>query len=137
MFANSRSRGRVQKVFNEPTRTKQSFRDECDVNNIMYKFGAARILGHYGQFKGEYGDFLDVQDYQTSMNQIIQAQDMFMSLPSKLRARFENDPSQFLAFVSNPDNRDEMKSLGLLKPQVQVQNSEPVKDLEGIQNVPD
>lgn len=120
-----RLRPRVQIFFPTNGRTQQHFKEECNVNHIMAKYGASRLLEHYGQFKGNYGDFTNVQDYQTSMNQIIAANDMFMSLPSKIRNRFSNDPAQFLAFVSNEANRDEMKSLGLLKDKVQAQVSEP------------
>lgn len=64
------------------------------------------------------------------MNQIVQAQDMFMSLPSKIRNRFGNDPSQFLDFVSDPLNKDEMRSLGLLKDVVSKEAPEPLKSDE-------
>jgi hypothetical protein len=42
---------------------------------------------------------------------------MFMSLPAKIRSRFQNDPGAFLDFVQNPENRDEMIELGLAKAQ--------------------
>lgn len=125
------NRGRVQVFFDESDDvTQQHFASECDVNNIMARYGASRILQHFGQYKGNYGDFTDVQDYQTSMNQIVQAQDMFMSLPSKIRNRFGNDPSQFLDFVSDPLNKDEMRSLGLLKDVVSKEAPEPLKSDE-------
>nr|QJB20248.1 MAG: internal scaffolding protein [Microvirus sp.] len=118
---------RFQIFFNDDEcMTQQHFRDECDVNTIMLKYGASRLLEHYGQFQGNYGDFTEVQDYQTSLNEVIKAEEMFMSLPSQLRSRFENDPSQFLSFVSDEANRSEMQSLGLLKPDVQAPNYVPL-----------
>lgn len=37
-----------------------------------------------------------------------------MDLPAKVRSRFENDPQKFLEFCSDPKNRDEAVSLGLI-----------------------
>lgn len=93
--------------------TKQSFRDECDINNIMKKFEKGQMVNHVNKHRGSYGDF-DVVDYQSAMNTIISAQESFASLPAKVRARFNNDPAGFLEFVGNPDNRDEMVKLGLI-----------------------
>lgn len=38
---------------------------------------------------------------------------MFDTLPSKLRLRFGNDPAEFLSFVEDPANDQEMIDLGL------------------------
>lgn len=120
-------RPRVQVDFSDdPGMTQQHFRDESNVNFIMAKYGASRLLEHYSQFQGNYGDFTDVQDYQTSLNEVIKAQDMFMSLPSDVRSRFGNDPAQFLDFVGREENRSEMKKMGLLRDDVVVQ---PVVDI--------
>lgn len=115
-------RPRVQVDFSDdPGMTQQHFKDEANVNHIMAKYGASRLLEHYSQFQGNYGDFTEVQDYQTSLNEVIKAQDMFMSLPSEVRTRFGNDPAQFLDFVGREENRSEMKKLGLLREDVVVQ----------------
>ena len=37
-------RNRVQKYFTEPSRTKQAFKQECDINHIMKKFKKLRVL---------------------------------------------------------------------------------------------
>lgn len=132
-----RLRPRVQIFFDGAGVTQQHFKEECNVNNIMAKYGASRLLQHFSQFQGNYGDFTNVQDYQTSMNQLIAAQDMFMSLPSQLRNRFNNDPGEFLAFVSNADNRDEMKTLGLLKEVVQEPNLVPLAQPESNKTDPE
>lgn len=115
-------RPRVQVDFSDdPGLTQQHFRDEANVNHIMAKYGASRLLEHYSQFQGNYGDFTDVQDYQTSLNEVIKAQDMFMSLPSEVRNRFGNDPAQFLDFVGREENRPEMQRMGLLREDIVVQ----------------
>jgi phage internal scaffolding protein len=61
-----------------------------------------------------YGDFTGIGDYHTALNQVIAAEDEFMSLPATLRARFENDPAQLIEFLDNPQNKDEAVQLGLV-----------------------
>ena len=41
----------------------------------------------------------------------------FIFLPSKIRKKFENDPKVFLDFVCNPENVDELRTMGLLPKQ--------------------
>lgn len=111
--------------------THQSFVPECDINNVMRKFEKTGVLEHRNTFEGSYSDFIDVpQDYHEAMQQVLDAEAMFMTLPGKVRKRFENDPGEFLDFVSDPKNRDEMKKLGLLKEEYNAPESAP-EVLEG------
>jgi len=43
------------------------------------------------------------------------------SLPSKIRDRFGNDPSQLLSFLADSSNKDEAISLGLVSAPVGVE----------------
>ena len=36
--------------------TKQSFKDECDINKIMAKFQKTGALNHYAKHAPQYGD---------------------------------------------------------------------------------
>lgn len=99
-----------------PSRTHQAAKRECDINKIMERWQKTGVMTHLNKYEGRYGDFADVQDYQTSMNQVLEADAMFMSLPAKVRARFGNDPAAFLEFATDPENSDELVKLGLAKP---------------------
>ena len=116
-------------VFTRPSRTKQSFRDECDINNILRQFNVTGQLP-VGSVQPQYGDFSGITDYQSALNAVMAAQDSFLQLPAKVRARFDNDPAFFVEFASNEANKDEMKALGLLReetaPAVVSSPSEPV-----------
>ncbi len=101
-------------VFVNPSRTKQSFRDECDINNILRQFNVTGQLP-IGSVQPQYGDFSGITDYQSALNAVMAAQDSFLQLPAKLRARFDNDPALFVEFASDEANKDEMKALGLLR----------------------
>lgn len=118
--------GRFQFSTIGPSLTHQANARECDINNIMKKYEKTGVLEHRNKFEGQYGDFTDLpQDYHASMNAVLAAGEMFMSLPAKTRVRFANDPGVFLDFVSNPENKEEMEKLGLTKPPVAVKEPKP------------
>ena len=89
-------------------RTKQSFKDETDVNNIIAKHARMGTLSHLEQFGGQYGDFGDF-DFQEAQNQIARANSMFEELPSAVRNQFANSPEKFLEYVNDPDNKDDLR----------------------------
>lgn len=105
----------VQPILEGTDRTKQSFKAECDINNIMAKYQRTGVLDFAAKREPQYGDCTGVE-FQAGMEMIARARGMFEELPSSVRARFENDPVEFLNFVQNPENRAEAKELGLLKP---------------------
>lgn len=113
-------RYRVTTEVGNVSMTKQSFKDETDINNILKKYLKTGILP-LAQRVAEYGDYSDVGDYQSALNTVIGAQEAFMALPAKLRERFGNDPGQFLGFLSDPSNRKEAEELGLVEKLDQVQ----------------
>ncbi len=113
MYSRSNLGPRVSIDFSEAVgRTKQSMKDECDVNNIMSKYQKTGMIDHFAKHSGEYG-FATSIDFHGAMNLIMKAEDMFGDLPGEVRGRFNGDPGEFLAFVQDPENADEMLSLGL------------------------
>ena len=93
--------------------TQQQFKAECDVNNILAKYKRTGMLSHIQKHEGNFGDFSSLEDYQTSLGKLMQAQQSFESLPSELRAKFENDPAQLISFLSDEKNNAEAVKLGL------------------------
>lgn len=97
--------------------TRQSARDECDINLIMKRFEKTGIIEHFNEHRGDYGDFTGApSSYQEALNQVLAADAMFQSLPARVRARFANDPGRFLQFVDDPANARELVDLGLAEP---------------------
>ncbi len=88
-------------------RTKQSFKDETDVNQIIAKHTRMGTLSHLEQWGGTYGDWSDF-DFQDAQNQIANANSMFEQLPAALRNQFANSPEQFLKYVNDPANKDDL-----------------------------
>lgn len=98
----------------EPSMTKQSFADECDINKIMERYEKTGVMPE-GRRMYEFGEAISEYSYQESLNAVIHADEAFANLPAKLRDRFGNDPVQLLKFLENPANRDEAVELGLLE----------------------
>lgn len=109
------------------SRTKQCFKDECDLNNILRKYRKTGLIEHLSVHQGDYKDISEPIDYQTALNTVLSAQVAFDSLPSDLRKQFDNNPGLFLDFVDNPDNADKLVEMGLANAPVNQVN--PVEAL--------
>lgn len=97
---------------------QQHARDECDINNIVRRFGLTGELPN-GVSMPQYGDFTGVTDYHSALNAVIAADQAFMKLPADIRTRFNNDAGAFVDFCSDDNNRAEAERLGLV-PATQV-----------------
>lgn len=95
--------------------TKQSFKEECDINTIMARYQSTGEMPVLNVVAPQYLDVTEGFDFQSMQDQVIEARSLFMQLPSLLRNRFANDPAEFLAYVADPSNHEEMFKLGLLK----------------------
>lgn len=107
-------RRRVQLVCEDESRTHQNFAAECDIRNIMAKYKRSGIVTHLTSAKELLGDYSEVPDYRSALDSVIRAQASFDELPADWRKRFNNDPAEFLDFVQDPNNRDEMVKFGMI-----------------------
>lgn len=123
-------RKRVQVVFTKPSRTKQSFRDACDVKKIIERH---RSTGRMPVARGQaqFGDFGVIPDYQEALNVVIRAEQSFAVLPSRVRERFSNDPALLLSFLADDKNREEAEKLGLVKVVNKGLITDPVPPVSG------
>lgn len=98
-----------------PEMTKQSFVAECDINNIIKQYKQTGMVRHISA-KAQAGAYLDLPDevdFQVALNLVNSAEASFATLPAKVRDRFHNSPAEFLQFMSDPNNVEEMIALGL------------------------
>lgn len=121
---------RVQTINEEPTKTQINQQAACDINNIMAQYKKnpdPAIFIKNG--KGIYADFSEVSDYHSAMNQLQEANASFMSLPSQIRTKFQNDPGALLSFLNDPANKQEAIELGLIeKPKPSPEITTPPQD---------
>nr|QJB20409.1 MAG: internal scaffolding protein [Microvirus sp.] len=106
-------RTRTKQHVGEGSHVQQNMADETDINNIMSKYQKHGVLTHVNRYAGQYGDFSGVPDYKTGLERVQAAEEMFQSLPAKIRDRFGNDPAQFIDFATDASNIDEMRKMGL------------------------
>lgn len=112
----------------EPTRTKQAFKDEADINTLVRKFGVTATSQMRGLRVPSYGDFgSEVFDFQSAMNAVVEAQRTFDALPAQVRKRFGHDPQAFMEFFNDPENRAEAEKMGLVVPPVVQEEPKPIR----------
>lgn len=74
--------------------TRQDQAHACNINNI-YKKTQQGQLSLVSTKAPVFGDFTDVGSYDVVLETINKANEQFMSLPSDVRAKFNNDPSTY------------------------------------------
>lgn len=113
--------------------TQQQFKEDSDINTIVNRFMKSGVLPTPINMP-QYIDYEGVFDYQTAMNSVRAADEQFMRMDAKVRARFNNSPQEFLSFFADPANTDEAIRLGLAVPQTvvetQVSTAEPTSKSE-------
>ena len=105
--------------------TIQSAADETDINVMIARYqktGSFHGSTNMPTVRPDFGDFIDVPDYQNAMNILIQAQDQFAALPANIRDRFANSPEKYLEFLSDSSNKEEAINLGLVNVPVGVED---------------
>jgi len=116
-------------VIEGESRTQQSMKKECDINTIVRR---AQQTGVWPPKPGPevFADVSNVQDYQAALHIVMQAEEMFSQLPAVLRARFSNNPEEFIAYATDGSNAEEMIKLGLATkrpPVVEPEAAQPSK----------
>lgn len=91
-------------------RTKQAFKDECDINRLLQRATKEGALSHLEVHGAEYGEFANY-DYHEAMTRLAKGREIFAQLPSEIRNEFQNDPGRFFSFVNAPENVDRLPEL--------------------------
>ncbi len=96
-----------------PSKTKQEFKDESDVNVIvdMYTRGAPLPVQIT---PGQFLDVSELGDYRTALDTIMEAEEVFKKMPKAVKDAVGNSVAGFLDFVNDPENTDQLVDLGLI-----------------------
>lgn len=108
-----RIRRQVYVENDEPSLTDQSQLKSTDVNEIVARYQRTGELTHMAKHRGVYADISEFTDLHTALSQVRKAQEGFESLPAQLRAKFHNDPVEFVQYLQDPKNLEESIDLGL------------------------
>lgn len=112
------------------SKTKQSFKDECDINQILMRWRKTGELAHLATRQPTYGDFTNATDYLDAVLRTQAAQADFDSLSARVRARMENNPGVLLEFLDDPANLEEAVELGLIPQPASTPSPPPVVPLQ-------
>lgn len=104
----------------DPSLTQQQFAEESDINFIVDRFMKTGHIPTPASMP-QYADYDGIFDFQSAMNVVRQADENFMRMDAKVRARFHNSPQEFLEFFADPANADEAVRLGLAVPPAKPQ----------------
>lgn len=100
----------------EKGKAQQQFKDECDINVILKRFGITGKLPTNVAMPLQ-GDFSEVMDYHTAQTVMAHANQGFMRMPAEVRARFYNDAGLFVDFISDPNNAEDARKMGVALPE--------------------
>ncbi len=115
-------------------RTKQSFKDETDIQKIMARADRAGTISHLEKFEGTYADFSDF-DFHEQTTKLSKGREIFDALPAEVRREFGQSPAAFFAYVNDVANKDDLaeKLPDLAKPGQQLKaTAAPDADTEAV-----
>lgn len=95
-----------------PGGADQSFKAECDINNIVKRHTRDGFVSHLNKGVPVFMDVSEIGDFRTAIHQVRAANEFFSKLPSKVRRKFDNDPARFIDEAGGL-SRDELRELGL------------------------
>ncbi len=89
-------------------RTKQCYKDECDIDKIMTRFSVTGTISHLTKYEGVYADFSEF-DFHTQSTMLARGGEIFAALPAELRKEFSQSPARFFKYVNDPANAEDLR----------------------------
>lgn len=91
--------------------TKQSFKNSCDINQIIKRAQKQGTLSHLQKYPSMvYGEFEGI-DLLEAHRRVTRAKEIFRDLPSEVKNEFNQDPFAFAGFCANPANNSRLAEL--------------------------
>ena len=109
----ARSPGLKTGVGDPEKQAKQEFRESCDINNIVRRYGSRGQFDHIETRSPMYGDFTASVDLGDAYRTIESAEEEFYSLPASVRKAADNDPVKFLQMLHDEAKVQELVDAGL------------------------
>lgn len=95
--------------------TKQSFKDQCDIKNIIHQYDRTGLVTHLNQNTPQDIDHTQVSDYQDTLNFVTNVKQHFEQLPQDIQKKFNYDLNKLSEFLSDPKNHEEAQKLGFIQ----------------------
>lgn len=96
--------------------TKQSFKHECDINNVISHYHQTGMVEHGIGMTPKYG-IAPTVDFHQIQNNIAAAKSTFENLKPEVRESFEN-VEDFFDALGDSNRIDDLVAAGLIKPEI-------------------
>lgn len=94
----TRKHPRVQIHFDDEPMTKQYFKDECNVNNIVRRFQQDGVIPVTTNVAPQYGHAPNLE-FKEALDLVLSGRQEFASLSDSVRQGFGNDENRYFQFL--------------------------------------
>ncbi len=98
------------RVYKLHGRTKQSQKDECDINKLLERYAREGTMSHLEKYQAVYGDYGNY-DFEGHTTKLAEMSSIFEELPAEVKKEFNQSPKQFFTYVTNPENAEKLPQL--------------------------
>lgn len=95
---------------------QEQFADACQTDTIIRKYNTMGLNPFIASGGSKYLDTTQIPDFICAQNAHIKVREFFEGLPADIRLEFNNDPMNFAEVVSDPQNEDYLREIGVLEP---------------------
>lgn len=100
----------------QESKVQEQFADSCQTDTIIRKYNTMGINPFIAAGGSQYLDTTQIPDFLVAQNAQVKVKEFFEGLPADIRLEFNNDPMQFAEVVSDPNNADYLREIGVLEP---------------------
>lgn len=98
------------------SKVQEQFADACQTDTIIRKYNMMGVNPFIAAGGSQYLDTTQIPEFFVAQNAQVKVKEYFEGLPSDIRLEFNNDPMQFAEVVSDPQNADYLREIGVLAP---------------------
>ena len=120
-------------LFTEPSQTDQSSLEETTIDYSLRRYAATGIDPAAGRLEAaQFGDFSSIDDFRSAQTKVAAVRSGFESLTAQERAQFDNNFSNYVEFILNPENAKAAQDMGFLHAPI-VEGMKNVKENQPVE----
>ena len=120
-------------LFTEPSQTDQSSLEETTIDYYLRRYAATGIDPAAGRLEAaQFGDFSSIDDFRSAQTKVAAVRSGFESLTAQERAQFDNNFSNYVEFILNPENAKAAQEMGFLHAPI-VEGMKHVKENQPVE----
>ena len=98
------------------SKVQEQFADACQTDSIIRKYNMMGVNPFISAGGSQYLDTTQIPEFFVAQNAQVKVKEYFEGLPSDIRLEFNNDPMHFAEVVSDPQNAEYLREIGVLAP---------------------